>query len=515
MPGPDLLSNLSQNNSGPFSGYLQAPVYQSNAGQTVQQQPGLGYMGAAGKTALILDNFLQGVSRGRFMAFQKSEKQRMDNLALVQNAVQGVASSNLPEQEKNAQFAKLNQMMAQLVLSDHSVQGGSSRGKKGGGQSGGGQTEDQKTLGHHVLEAMRGMAENMLGPSGKKPSFDPDQLKGELFDVYKAIGSPQNSAQAQLQQQGQEINQAAQQAAMRYGKKVFNPQTGQWDTQPANVTETQLLSDPQFTNAMNRVIAANGGQPPPMLQAILRNARSNEEEQRRLSDPQYQAQLEREKAETAAAKAREKFYESPAKKYTGQMRQLIDAYMAQGMSEEDSAAKAGQLVTSMRGLSGQMKTLYQANKARGMSDDEAYRRAGDQVAANQSLTPLQRIALEQGFRRDMYLDTKEGEIDSKADSQMATVDRSKQTEADKQKERQKIEERRQKELDRLHSGTMVPPKSKAKAAAAADSTGSSATASADKVADAIVNAIVGGTSPSTSAPPKGPVPHDPGGLLSQ
>jgi hypothetical protein len=443
MASQDNLADLASIvQRGPDRHLLEQPVYQS----TGPQQPS-GWMGSGGKVAMIADKFLEGVSRGRMMAFQHSEQERMNNLGAVQQAIRAVENSNISQTQKDQQLSRLNTMLGQMILTDHSVDGSKKgSGKKGGGQSSGG--EDEQHPAHHILTAVRGMVSNMLGPGAQKQPVDPAQVKSTLYDVYASIADPKNSLQTQMTNIDQGVSQAYDAALKQNQGKPLS-----W---------SQMQGVPELRDAINKGIAANGGQPTPGIQSLMESGKSQES----IQDPLYQAQikhyqnedkryeaqgqqlLKNSKGETVRFDANEqKFYDMGGQPISGNDPRLV------GLNK--IGAEARQRNLRVEGLRDGRIATYDplTNEFRGYLKGPDGRPVTKETSAG-------RIALQQGYVDERFDESQLEQTQRFYDTKVDKVDSSKLPESKKNAQRDKIEYQRDQALKNLRKGpkTDEPPK---------------------------------------------------------
>ena len=151
---------------------------------TIQENP-VQPSGFGGKTqalSLFADKFLAGVSRGRALAFQRSQQQEERSLLGLRSAMQDIQQANIPDELKQQQLAPLQQMVARLVAGAGDDQG-KQKGKKGGGQS-----DDAHA---HPLQgftqAIKGFAARMVGPGAEKQPVSPEDIHAAVGQAYAAL----------------------------------------------------------------------------------------------------------------------------------------------------------------------------------------------------------------------------------------------------------------------------------------------------------------------------------------
>lgn len=266
MAQNDLLEQVTAN--GPFSQQLQAPTYQSNP------QRGSGFQGAGGNIAQIADKFLEGLSRGRAAAYNKSMQEKQQTLTAVSAQIQQLQDSELPPEIKSQKLAELNDIRGHVFLNAlDDGKGGSSKGKKGGGQSGG----DEDHPGGHVLNAVKSMVTGMLGPGREPGKIDPKELQEKLSQTSQLIGQAPQIAAQHLSQQVTSVNQALAPIVKSSG-----------DQMP---TFSKAMSDPNFVSSLAKTIRPDGTYPAP-IQNTIDAMKQREKEQ---------ADLDKEKAKDTAA----------------------------------------------------------------------------------------------------------------------------------------------------------------------------------------------------------------------
>lgn len=253
MAQNDLLEQVSAN--GPFSQQLQPPTYQAS------QQQGSGFQGTTGNVAQIADKFLEGLSRGRAAAYNRSMQEKQQTLTAVSAQIQQLQDSELPPEIKSQKLAELNDIRGHVFLNAlDDGKGGSSKGKKGGGQSGG----DGDHPGGHILNAVKSMVTGMLGPGRQPGNIDPKELQEKMSQTSQLIGQAPQIAAQHLNQQITSVNQALAPLVKSSG-----------DQMP---TFSKAMSDPGFVSTLAKTIRPDGTYPPP-IQNTIDAMKSREKEQ--------------------------------------------------------------------------------------------------------------------------------------------------------------------------------------------------------------------------------------------
>lgn len=261
--------------------------------QPTQVQPS-GFQSKAGSLAMFADKFLEGVSRGRALAFQRSEQQRSQSLLGLRSAIQDVQNANIPDEMKQKQLAPLQETYARLVANVGGDQG-KSKGKKGGGQS----SSDDGT-GHPMqgfTDAIKGFAQRMLGPGKQNQAVSPQDVNSIVGQTYASLKSTPTipAINQNLDQNYATIYNA--QAAAR-GKKVL--------------TQSEQLGIPSLAGIASQSGQLNNGKPSSVIAGFLGSGAKQEEEE----SPSYLAGIEekrtaslRNEAEAERARKEGGYYE--------------------------------------------------------------------------------------------------------------------------------------------------------------------------------------------------------------
>jgi hypothetical protein len=243
-----------QRSQGPFSAYLD-PSQTREPTHTASQQRPSGFMGPAGKTAMLLDSLIGGLAKGRATAYNRSVQQQAATYGRIKEVQDYLAQADIDPDTKNKLAGELVNLRLGIARDQTAPEGGGEGGKSGKKK---GKEGDQNRS--PILDFFHKAATAMLGPGAQAPPIDEKTLKARLFDVV-------HTAQTAQTQTGM-MNKAIEGA-----QGVFS----RLDQSGKLKDEKSLTSDPDFGSFVNMAVRANGGKMPPQLLKLYEAARARGE----------------------------------------------------------------------------------------------------------------------------------------------------------------------------------------------------------------------------------------------
>lgn len=178
---------------GPFSGYLDPSQTREPTHVASQQRPS-GYMGAGGKMAMILDQFLGGLAKSRATAYNRSIQEQAAQRNRIAQQIKSISEN--PTLSEADQMAALKPLLqAQASFGMHAIQPGEQAGEKKGGKKGKEQDHPNPIV-NFMGQAFRTIA----GPGAQPQPITPqtvDQAIGASYSVVSnAVGKQQQQSAA-------------------------------------------------------------------------------------------------------------------------------------------------------------------------------------------------------------------------------------------------------------------------------------------------------------------------------
>jgi hypothetical protein len=227
-----------QQSQGPFSAYLD-PSQTREPTHTASQQRPSGYMKAGGQFAMLADQFLGGLAKGRAQAYNQSLQKAAAEYKQLDAMEAYIKSQGLaPDKEKEAlqKVARVRFGLAAGAADPSIQQEGplAQPGQQGGGKKkSGGKDKEQ---GNPILHFIHNAALRLAGPGAQPLPFTSEVLNAGLADAWKYTNA-QKSEMVEAQD--------AQQAAMKAIGKYVQPGKA--------VDPEELNKDEEFTKAFSRL----------------------------------------------------------------------------------------------------------------------------------------------------------------------------------------------------------------------------------------------------------------------
>jgi len=184
--------------AGPFSSFLDPSQVAPSTYQASQQRPS-GYMGKLGKGAMIIDKFLEGMSKGRAMQYAKSRQKEADIYNRIGQTEEYVRKSDIDPALQKQQIDKLEALRLGILRDQTSPDAAGGGGDSGQGGKKKGKKDDQDQS--PIVKFFHQAATNMLGPGAQASSFDEKTVRATLGDVSHDVRMAQSQT-AQIAQFG-------------------------------------------------------------------------------------------------------------------------------------------------------------------------------------------------------------------------------------------------------------------------------------------------------------------------
>jgi hypothetical protein len=184
--------------AGPFSSFLDPSQIAPSTYQASQQRPS-GYMGKLGKGAMIIDKFLEGMSKGRAMQYAKSRQKEADIYNRIGQTEEYVRKSDIDPALQKQQIDKLEALRLGILRDQTSPDAAGGGGDSGQGGKKKGKKDDQDQS--PIVKFFHQAATNMLGPGAQASSFDEKTVRATLGDVSHDVRMAQSQT-AQIAQFG-------------------------------------------------------------------------------------------------------------------------------------------------------------------------------------------------------------------------------------------------------------------------------------------------------------------------
>ena len=184
--------------AGPFSSFLDPSQIAPSTYQASQQRPS-GYMGKLGKGAMIIDKFLEGMSKGRAMQYAKSRQKEADIYNRIGQTEEYVRKSDIDPALQKQQIDKLEALRLGILRDQTSPDAAGGGGDSGQGGKKKKKKDDQDQS--PIVKFFHQAATNMLGPGAQASSFDEKTVRATLGDVSHDVRMAQSQT-AQIAQFG-------------------------------------------------------------------------------------------------------------------------------------------------------------------------------------------------------------------------------------------------------------------------------------------------------------------------
>lgn len=328
--------------TGPFN---ISPPDPSQYYQGSKQQPS----GVGTKTeglAFFADKFLAGAAAGRKRAADHAWEQDQRARQSLMFAMQNLQSANIPDELKQQLMSQAGNTMARMVAGvGEGGDTGKKKTKKGGGQS----SDQQDHPATHILDAIKGVANNLLGPGAPKEPVSTEDVNAITGKIFGAIGDPRNNSQTQAAELEKNLTNSLN--VLRFANR----------NQPVTL---ETLNKSGFMSAMARLQQLNGGKPSPFVEGILAEAEGNSRVQEAERNPVTASTIERAHADAA--------------------RLAADAAESQARADKDRAAAEAQR-TYRDQKTGQLVRQNSDNTWTNIA-------TGERITPSSDLTPLSRLS---------------------------------------------------------------------------------------------------------------------------
>ena len=258
--------------------------------QPSQVQPS-GWGGKTEALAMFGDKFLEGLARGRALAFQRSEQQRARSIAGINSAIQAWQNADVPDQIKQQHLAPLLEAKTRLIAFGYGSQ--ENKGKKG--KATGSDAAEQRHPLHTIADAAKGFAERMLGPGAQKQPISPEDLSKITGDSYAQL-----KATPTIQQVNSRLDQS-------YGTVLSALQSAKG----SELTKSEQMQHPALRQIAAVAEANNKGKPTETIQSFLDRGATLEQQQ----TPDYVAKVAEEQGRAAESRSREDYNREYAARY--------------------------------------------------------------------------------------------------------------------------------------------------------------------------------------------------------
>jgi hypothetical protein len=156
-------------------------------------------MGKLGKGAMIIDKFLEGMSKGRAMQYAKSRQKEADIYNRIGQTEEYVRKSDIDPALQKQQIDKLEALRLGILRDQTSPDAAGGGGDSGQGGKKKGKKDDQDQS--PIVKFFHQAATNMLGPGAQASSFDEKTVRATLGDVSHDVRMAQSQT-AQIAQSG-------------------------------------------------------------------------------------------------------------------------------------------------------------------------------------------------------------------------------------------------------------------------------------------------------------------------